>query len=66
MVNLKIPRNMPIVCYDSLGLFSSPRVAWMLRYFGAEDVRVLNGGFKKWKLEGRPTCTGPWPPSRSW
>ena len=56
---MKIARNMPIVVYDSVGLFSAPRVAWMLRYFGADDVRILNGGLKKWQAEGRPLCTGP-------
>jgi len=31
----------------------------MLRYFGASNVRVLNGGMKKWKAEGRKTASGP-------
>lgn len=31
----------------------------MLKYFGAENVRVLNGGFKKWKADGRFTHSGP-------
>lgn len=44
-----------IVCYDNLGIFSSARAAWMFRYFGASNVKVLNGGFKKWKLDGLPT-----------
>ena len=25
----------------------------MLRYFGASNVRILNGGLKKWISEGR-------------
>lgn len=25
------------------------RIAWMLLYFGAQDVRILNGGFQAWK-----------------
>jgi thiosulfate/3-mercaptopyruvate sulfurtransferase len=48
-----------IVCYDNVGIFSAPRAAWMLRYFGAKNVRVLNGGMKKWKAEGRKTASGP-------
>jgi thiosulfate/3-mercaptopyruvate sulfurtransferase len=47
-----------IVCYDSLGMFSAPRVAWMFRFFGADNVRVLNGGLKKWLSEQRPTVGG--------
>jgi len=31
----------------------------MFRYFGAENVKVLNGGLKKWKAEGRRTESGP-------
>lgn len=31
------------------------RLAWQLRYEGFENVAVLDGGFLKWKNEGRPT-----------
>jgi thiosulfate/3-mercaptopyruvate sulfurtransferase len=43
-----------IVVYDGPGLFSAPRVWWMFRTMGAADVRVLDGGFDRWKAEGRP------------
>jgi len=59
MMDLKISPQDQIVCYDSVGLFSAPRAAWMFRYFGAEKVQVLNGGLKKWKLEGRKVEGGP-------
>jgi thiosulfate/3-mercaptopyruvate sulfurtransferase len=55
MRKIDIPSDRPIICYDNIGIFSSPRVAWMLRYFGATNVRILNGGLKKWKAEGRST-----------
>ena len=32
----------------------------MLRYFGAENVRVLNGGLKKWVMDGREIYRGPY------
>jgi thiosulfate/3-mercaptopyruvate sulfurtransferase len=48
-----------IVIYDGLGLFSAPRVWWMFRVFGHEDVAVLDGGLKKWKAENRPLEIGP-------
>lgn len=48
-----------VICYDTQGLFSSPRAAFMFRYFGTGKVRVLNGGLKKWKLERLPTVSGP-------
>jgi thiosulfate/3-mercaptopyruvate sulfurtransferase len=43
-----------IVVYDSTGLFSAPRVWWMLRVMGHQDVVVLDGGLPKWVAEGRP------------
>ena len=30
----------------------------MLTVYGAKDVSVLNGGFHKWREEGRETETG--------
>jgi thiosulfate/3-mercaptopyruvate sulfurtransferase len=30
----------------------------MLKYYGAERVRILNGGLKKWLEEGKPTAEG--------
>ena len=55
---LRIIPTHDIVCYDNLGMFSAPRAAWMFRYFGATNVRVLNGGLKKWLIDGRPTVGG--------
>jgi len=43
-----------IVVYDGAGIYSSPRAWWMLRAMGHEEVAVLDGGFPKWKREGRP------------
>jgi thiosulfate/3-mercaptopyruvate sulfurtransferase len=47
-----------IVAYDGAGMFSSPRVWWTFRLFGAEKVFILEGGFPKWKAEGRPVERG--------
>jgi thiosulfate/3-mercaptopyruvate sulfurtransferase len=56
---LGVGDSMQIVVYDAAGVFSAPRVWWMLRTFGASDVRVLDGGLPKWKAEGRPLESGP-------
>ncbi len=32
-------------------------IFWLLKLFGHENVRVLNGGYQKWKTEGRPLAT---------
>src|SRR3989442_720416 len=47
-----------IVVYDGVGLFSSPRVWWTFRLFGAPKVFILEGGLPKWKAEGRPLEPG--------
>ncbi len=43
-----------IVVYDRHGIMSAPRVWWMFRVFGHDDVAVLDGGLPKWLAEGRP------------
>jgi len=42
-----------VVVYDSLGMFSSPRVWWTFKLMGKMDIAVLDGGLPKWKAEGR-------------
>ena len=54
MRQLGIGDGATIVVYDGLGLFSAARVWWTFRIFGVRDVYVLDGGFPKWKAEGRP------------
>ena len=44
-----------VVAYDSGGWVAAPRAWWMFLSFGYPDVRVLDGGLKKWLREGRPT-----------
>ena len=43
-----------LVIYDSLGIFSAPRVWWMFRHMGHEDVVVLDGGLPAWVAAGHP------------
>jgi thiosulfate/3-mercaptopyruvate sulfurtransferase len=43
-----------VVIYDTAGMFSAPRVWWTFRLMGKTDVAVLDGGFPKWRAEGRP------------
>lgn len=55
-----------VVLYDRVVNMWAARVWWMLRTFGFENASVLNGGWKKWTLEGRPVATddGARPPRR--
>src|SRR5215469_5259252 len=48
-----------VVVYDGAGMFSAPRVWWSLKAMGHADVKVLDGGFRKWRREGRAIETGP-------
>lgn len=41
-----------VVVYDDLGVYSSPRVWWLFKVFGFENVAVLNGGLPAWKDAG--------------
>jgi len=50
--------GMRIVVYDSLGLFSAPRLWWTLRVFGASEISILDGGLPAWIAEGRPLEEG--------
>jgi thiosulfate/3-mercaptopyruvate sulfurtransferase len=47
-----------VVVYDSGSWVAAPRVWWMFLSFGHGNVKVLDGGLKKWTQEGRPTHSG--------
>ncbi|ACG78040.1 rhodanese family protein [Phenylobacterium zucineum HLK1] len=59
---LGLRRDAVVVVYDAQGLFSAPRVWWSLRTMGFPDVRVLDGGLKKWRAEGRVVTDEPGAP----
>lgn len=56
---LGIDNDRTVVVYDGSGIFSAPRVWWMLKAMGHDQVKVLDGGFPKWKREGRAVESGP-------
>jgi thiosulfate/3-mercaptopyruvate sulfurtransferase len=47
-----------VVVYDAGGWIAGPRAWWMFLSYGHTNVRVLNGGLKKWRAEGRPVESG--------
>lgn len=53
---LGISNDTMVVAYDAG--YVAARAWLMFRAFGHDAVRVLDGGWRKWKAEGRPTETG--------
>ncbi|WP_435414884.1 sulfurtransferase [Polaribacter aestuariivivens] len=53
--DLGVHQNSIVVCYDDLGMYSSPRVWWMFQLMGFKNVAVLNGGLPEWKAKNYPT-----------
>ena len=48
-----------VVLYSIGTMMWATRFWWMLRSLGFDGAAVLDGGFDKWKAEGRPTESGP-------
>jgi thiosulfate/3-mercaptopyruvate sulfurtransferase len=55
---LGVSDDATIVVYEQEGVFSAPRAWWMLRTFGARDVRVLDAGLRAWVDAGLPVESG--------
>ena len=55
---LGISNGDTVVAYNSGGWVAAPRAWWMFLSFGHPNVKVLDGGLKKWLREGRPTHSG--------
>jgi len=52
---LGINQNSKIVVYDNLGIYTSPRVWWMFKTMGHQNIAVLNGGLPEWIKKGYET-----------
>ena len=48
-----------VILYCAGGMMWATRVWWMLREFGFIDAAILDGGWEKWKAEGRPVSSEP-------
>jgi thiosulfate/3-mercaptopyruvate sulfurtransferase len=44
-----------IILYGGNNNWFAAYAYWLMRYLGASNVKLLNGGRKKWELESRPT-----------
>jgi len=52
-----VARQRPVVVYDDADATAAARAWWLLRYFGHEQVAVLDGGFRAWRATGLPVDT---------
>lgn len=48
-----------IVLYGDNNNWFAAWGVWVLSYYGVDDVKILDGGRKKWEAEGRPLDTAP-------
>jgi thiosulfate/3-mercaptopyruvate sulfurtransferase len=53
MSELGVSSDTTVVTYDAGGV-TAARMWWVLNYYGHTNVKMLNGGWVKWLMEGRP------------
>ncbi|WP_299439543.1 rhodanese-like domain-containing protein [uncultured Aquimarina sp.] len=51
-INLGIHKEDTVILYDDYHHMFAGRIWWAMRYWGFDNVRVLNGGLKHWKSLG--------------
>ncbi len=51
--NSGIANDTAVVLYGDNNNWFAAYALWQFKYFGHRDVRLMNGGRKKWELEGR-------------
>jgi thiosulfate/3-mercaptopyruvate sulfurtransferase len=52
-----IDNNTTVVLYGDNNNWFACWAFWQLKYYGHNDVRVMNGGRAKWEADGRPLTT---------
>jgi thiosulfate/3-mercaptopyruvate sulfurtransferase len=49
-----ISEDSEVVLYGDFNNWFAAFVFWIFKYYGHENIRIMNGGRKKWELEKRP------------
>jgi thiosulfate/3-mercaptopyruvate sulfurtransferase len=52
IANMGVKHNTPLVIYDEGPPQNAAHVWWILRYWGFEEVSLLNGGWNAWQAAG--------------
>jgi len=55
--NSGISNDTTVILYGDNNNWFAAYALWQFKYFGHKDARLMNGGRKKWELEGRPLTT---------
>jgi thiosulfate/3-mercaptopyruvate sulfurtransferase len=63
MDRLGIGNETEVVLYGGTNNWFAAYAYWYFRYYGHTNVRLMDGGRKKWELEGRPLTTDTAPPT---
>lgn len=48
----------PVVAYDASGGAIAARLWWLMKYFGLQQVMLLDGGYDAWLAAGLPVASG--------
>ncbi|MGE5595361.1 MAG: sulfurtransferase [Hyphomicrobiales bacterium] len=54
MGGLGVSNDSLVVTYDDNNALVASRLWWVLKYYGHDNAKVLNGGWHRWLTEGRP------------
>lgn len=49
--------NLPMVIYDDRGGANASRLWWIMKYYGYNDIRLLDGGIRSWVNDSLPVVT---------
>lgn len=52
-----VPNDATVILYGDNNNWFAAYALWQLKYYGHKDVRLMNGGRKKWAAEKRPLAT---------
>jgi two-component system, NtrC family, sensor kinase len=59
MGRLGVENGCRVILYSAQNAYWATRVWWLFRVFGCDNAALLNGGWQRWRREGRPIETGP-------
>ncbi len=51
---LGIDKQSKLIVFDNMGIYSSPRIWWMYKTMGHDQIAVLDGGLPEWVRQGHP------------